>query len=215
MICGSEGTLGIITEATMRLQHRPKWRATASVRFDRFMKGVDAVRQIAQSPHAVLAQSINRHGHDCRHLRNRNHLGQVPEPLQGSKINHGVRASRDHATAVFIFLSLYPCLPGRASALFQFYCVGDTTGDLGKALEKWKQLKRISMEVLAEQGATVTHHHAVGRDHRYGYEQQTSPLFRQTLAAGKQCLDPHGILNPGVLIDPKDKDIGITGVSSL
>ena len=49
MICGSEGTLGIITEATMRLQHRPKWRATASVRFDRFMNGVDAVRQIAQS----------------------------------------------------------------------------------------------------------------------------------------------------------------------
>lgn len=166
MICGSEGTLGIITEATMRLQHRPKWRATASVHFDRFMKSVDAVRQIAQSPHAVLAQSINRHGHDCRHLRNRNHLGQVPEPLQGGK-------------------------------------------------KKWKQLKRISMEVLAEQGATVTHHHAVGRDHRYGYEQQTSPLFRQTLAAGKQCLDPHGILNPGVLIDPKDKDIGITGVSSL
>ena len=37
------------------------------------------------------------------------------------------------------------------------------------ALEKWKQLKRISMEVLAEQGATVTHHHAVGRDHRFGY----------------------------------------------
>ncbi len=61
------------------------------------------------------------------------------------------------------------------------------------------------MEVLAEQGATVTHHHAVGRDHRFGYEQQTSPLFRQTLAAGKHFLDPQGILNPGALFDPQDK----------
>jgi alkyldihydroxyacetonephosphate synthase len=92
--------------------------------------------------------------------------------------------------------------------------VGDTAGDLSNALEKWKQLKRVSMEVLAEQGATVTHHHAVGRDHRFGYEQQTSPLFRQTLAAGKHFLDPQGILNPGVLINPQDKDIGITGVFS-
>ena len=115
-----------------------------------------------------------------------------------------------HYPQSFPFVSL-----GGPAPCFTFYCVADTTGDLGKALEKWKQLKRISMEVLAEQGATVTHHHAVGRDHRFGYEQQTSPLFRQTLAAGKQFLDPHGILNPGALIDPQDKTIGITGVSSL
>ena len=71
-----------------------------------------------------------------------------------------------------------------------------------------------AMEVLAEHGATVTHHHAVGRDHRFGYEQQTSPLFRQTLAAGKHFLDPQGILNPGTLIDPQDKSVGIRGVLS-
>ncbi|WP_286801024.1 FAD-linked oxidase C-terminal domain-containing protein, partial [Marinobacter sp. UBA2498] len=107
------------------------------------------------------------------------------------------------------FTHVYPDGP---APYFTFYCVGDTTGDLGKALEKWKQLKRISMEVLAEQGATVTHHHAVGRDHRFGYEQQTSPLFRQTLAAGKHFLDPQGILNPGALFDPQDKNVGIRGV---
>ncbi|WP_088826102.1 FAD-linked oxidase C-terminal domain-containing protein [Marinobacter sp. es.048] len=70
------------------------------------------------------------------------------------------------------------------------------------------------MEVLAEQGATVTHHHAVGRDHRLGYEQQTSPLFRKIPAAGKHFLDPQGIQNPGALIDPRDKNAGITGVLS-
>ena len=91
------------------------------------------------------------------------------------------------------FTHVYPDGP---APYFTFYCVGDTRGDLSKALEKWKQLKRISMDVLAEQGATVTHHHAVGRDHRFGYEKQTSPLFRQTLAAGKKFLDPHGIYEP-------------------
>ena len=60
-------------------------------------------------------------------------------------------------------------------------------------------------------GGTVTHHHAVGRDHRSGYESQSSVLFRNALAAAKQSLDPAGILNPGVLIDPLDRKIGIRG----
>ena len=42
----------------------------------------------------------------------------------------------------------------------------------------------------------------MGRDHRGGYDQQSPPLFREALRAAKQRLDPAGILNPGVLIDP-------------
>ena len=59
---------------------------------------------------------------------------------------------------------------------------------------------------------TVTHHHAVGRDHRSGYEQQSPELYRRTLAAAKASVDPGGIFNPGVLIDPVGKKVGITGV---
>ena len=70
------------------------------------------------------------------------------------------------------------------------------------------------MQLIADNGGTVTHHHAVGRDHRPGYEQQTSQLFRQTLAASKSFLDPNALLNPGVLIDPVEKNIGITGIFS-
>jgi alkyldihydroxyacetonephosphate synthase len=61
-------------------------------------------------------------------------------------------------------------------------------------------------------GGTITHHHAVGRDHRSGYEREVDPLFRQMLAAAKQVADPQGILNPGVLIDPVNRPIGATGV---
>jgi alkyldihydroxyacetonephosphate synthase len=49
MFLGSEGTLGIITEAWMRLQDRPRWRATASVHFDDYAVAVSATRAIAQS----------------------------------------------------------------------------------------------------------------------------------------------------------------------
>ena len=49
MFIGSEGTLGIITEAWMRLQDRPKFRAGASITFPDFMTGAKAVRAISQT----------------------------------------------------------------------------------------------------------------------------------------------------------------------
>jgi alkyldihydroxyacetonephosphate synthase len=107
------------------------------------------------------------------------------------------------------FTHIYPDGP---APYFTFYAVGDTKGNLHNALAKWKDIKALAIELIVENGGTVTHHHAVGRDHRSGYEQQTSPLFRQTLAAAKASLDPSGLLNPGVLYDPVGKRVGITGV---
>jgi alkyldihydroxyacetonephosphate synthase len=46
---GSEGILGVITEAWVRVQARPRWRARASVRFERFSDGAAAARAIAQA----------------------------------------------------------------------------------------------------------------------------------------------------------------------
>ena len=57
----------------------------------------------------------------------------------------------------------------------------------------------------------MTHHHAVGRDHRSGYERQSPPLFRAALTAAKAALDPAGVLNPGVLIDPAGRAVGARG----
>lgn len=57
------------------------------------------------------------------------------------------------------------------------------------------------MEILVRHGATVTHHHAVGRDHRPGYDRQRPAPFAAALTAAKAALDPAGILNPGVLVD--------------
>ena len=64
-------------------------------------------------------------------------------------------------------------------------------------------IKRAACDALAACGATITHHHAVGRLHRPWYEREVPPLFLEALRAAKAKMDPAGILNPGVLFDPE------------
>ena len=97
------------------------------------------------------------------------------------------------------FTHIYPDGP---APYFSYSALGTTVGDLSSSLAKWRQIKLATNEIVVGLGGTVTHHHAVGRDHRSGYERQSSPLFRQALAAAKLALDPGAVLNPGVLIDP-------------
>ena len=73
---------------------------------------------------------------------------------------------------------------------------------LGAEVEQWDTVKAAASETLLGLGATITHHHAVGRDHRPWYDRQRPELFAQALAAAKAALDPPGICNPGVLMGP-------------
>jgi len=75
-------------------------------------------------------------------------------------------------------------------------------GRPGAQLEQWAVVKDAASDALVRHGATITHHHAVGRDHRRWYDQQRPPLFAEALRSAKATLDPHATLNPGVLIDP-------------
>ena len=72
----------------------------------------------------------------------------------------------------------------------------------GGEVEQWAEIKAAAGEALIEGGATITHHHAVGRDHRPWYDRQRPGPFAAALRAAKAELDPAGLLNPGVLIDP-------------
>jgi alkyldihydroxyacetonephosphate synthase len=71
-------------------------------------------------------------------------------------------------------------------------------------LEQFYALKHAASEAVVNRGGTVTHHHAVGRMHREQYDRQRPELFASALGAIKRELDPHWILNPGVLIDRID-----------
>jgi alkyldihydroxyacetonephosphate synthase len=72
----------------------------------------------------------------------------------------------------------------------------------GSEVEQWAEIKAAVSEVLIDAGGTITHHHAVGRDHRPWYDRQRPELFADALRAAKRAVDPAGVLNPGVLIDP-------------
>ena len=100
-------------------------------------------------------------------------------------------------------MSVHPCLSRWARALFLVSCAGAS-----RRLEaEWRAIKTAAADALIAHGGTITHHHAVGRDHRPWYDRQRPELFAVALRAAKQALDPRGVLNPGVLIDPKPEGI--------
>ncbi|MBT4521753.1 MAG: FAD-binding oxidoreductase [Halieaceae bacterium] len=301
MVIGSEGILGVITEAWVRLQSLPVWRASVSATFDTMAQGAEAVRLISQSglfpsncrlldetevqfnglasePCAVLVLGFESADHPVQawmeraleivtvsggtyqedkvsysstkdqiekpereagtaeswrnafirmpYYRNRlTGFGIIADTFETAitwdkfaELYEGVKSGMEAAIEEITgtpgsvscrFTHVYPDGP---APYFTFFAVGDSTGNLRAALDKWQQIKAASNKLVVSLGGTVTHHHAVGRDHRSGYEQQSPELFRQTLAAAKASLDPTGMFNPGVLIDPVGKSVGITGV---
>ena len=94
------------------------------------------------------------------------------------------------------FTHVYPDGP---APYFSFHAAGDKA----RMMEQCWQIKIAASEVLNRLGGTITHHHAVGRDHRRWYDRQRPPLFAQAMLAAKRALDPRGMLNPGVLFDPQ------------
>ena len=72
---------------------------------------------------------------------------------------------------------------------------------LGGEKEQWQEIKAVASEAVVAAGGTVTHHHAVGRLHRDGYDVQRPDLFADAFRAAKRSVDPHGIMNAGVLFD--------------
>jgi len=67
-------------------------------------------------------------------------------------------------------------------------------------LAQWQSVKDAACAAIIEGGGTITHHHAVGRDHRAWAEEEAGDLGVRTLRAVKRELDPVGVMNPGALI---------------
>ena len=93
------------------------------------------------------------------------------------------------------FTHVYPDGP---APYFSFHALGRH----GALIEQWRTIKQAASDALIAAGGTITHHHAVGRDHRPWYDRQRPDLFAAALRAAKGALDPRGMMNPGVLIEP-------------
>jgi alkyldihydroxyacetonephosphate synthase len=272
MLIGSEGTLGVITEAWVRVRPKPTYRASAGVRFADFASGVAAVRELSQSglyptncrlidadeakttgagdgSHALLVLGFESAHHDVEKAMSvaldscADHGGTWERRGEGSAVGSwrasflGAPYLRDTLISLGIltetfetaitwdrFDSFHERVLSRARAAVHEQC--DGAGSVtcrfthvypdgpapyytilaparrGSELEQWAAIKRACSDAVIENGGTITHHHAVGRDHRPWYDRQRPDQFAHALRGAKHAIDPTGALNPGVLIDP-------------
>jgi alkyldihydroxyacetonephosphate synthase len=292
MLAGSEGTLGVITQAWMRVQPRPSHRASAGVRFPDFLAGAECVRAISQAglhpsncrlldageaaltmagdgSHALLVLGFESADHPVQEAMARalqlcaEHGGAVPERRAGvtgggnpgggdssgaadvdgdavgawraaflgapyvrdSLVAMGVLAETFETAITWdrfaafhervsaateqaareacgegakVFCRLTHVYPDGAAPYFTVLA----RARRGEEVEQWAAIKQAASDAILAAGGTITHHHAVGRDHRPWYDRQRPEPFAAALRGAKLALDPAAIMNPGVLIDP-------------
>ncbi len=95
-----------------------------------------------------------------------------------------------------------------AGASLYFTVVAALTSDPST---QWREAKDAASRAISDAGGTITHHHAVGRDHLPYLEAEIGPLGVEVLRAVKAVLDPRGIMNPGVLVPPAASSDGSGG----
>ena len=254
MLIGSEGILGVISEAWVRVRPRPTFKASATVHFESFEQGAEAVRQIAQSglyptncrlldeaegkltgvsDQTMLVLGFESADHPVDHWMARAleicdrkptstdsgaggdwrsaflampylrdtliQAGVVNDTFETAvtwdklgDLREAVRAAIPHATCRFTHV--YPDGPA------PYFTVVEAA-KRGQELEQWDEIKARASDAVIGAGGTITHHHAVGRDHRPWYDVQRPEPFAEALRAAKSALDPGWILNPGTLIE--------------
>jgi alkyldihydroxyacetonephosphate synthase len=285
LIVGSEGTLGVITEATLMLRPLPGERRYEGWSFRSFEEGVDAFRQLAQA-HAApdvarlsdeeetrLAMELSASGSLVErvgkgYLKARGHaggciviagyegeseevarrarigatrlrvagglsLGRRPGEawlrsryhgpyLRDALLGRGMMVetletattwSRLHELHEAVTNALRSVMEARgtpalvgchvshlypAGASLYFTWMG--RAEEGAEIEQWRASKEAAMEAIVAHGGTITHHHAVGRDHVPWMTAEVGELGVEALRAVKQRLDPAGIMNPGKLL---------------
>jgi len=110
-------------------------------------------------------------------------------------------AGENEATAVLCHVS-HPYRDG-ASLYFTFFFRCPT--DVERAVARWATLKRTATAAIVAGGGTLSHHHGVGSWHAPWFKEEVGEVGVRVLSAAARTLDPTGILNPHVLLDPIDR----------
>lgn len=105
------------------------------------------------------------------------------------------RSLEDSGTPALVLCHISHVYPTGASLYFTV-----VAAQRGNPIEQWRKAKTAASDAMVRTGATITHHHAVGADHRPWMTDEVGGLGVSVLRAVKSVLDPAGILNPGKLI---------------
>jgi alkyldihydroxyacetonephosphate synthase len=113
----------------------------------------------------------------------------------GRTLRHGLDDVGEHVHAFSHVSHVYPS----GSSLYTTF-VFRTAADPDDTLERWLRLKRAASDTIVRHGATISHQHGVGRDHRPWITAEKGDLGVELLRAVAQRLDPDGVMNPGILL---------------
>jgi alkyldihydroxyacetonephosphate synthase len=285
LLVGSEGSLGVITQATLKIRPRPRERRYEGWMFRTFEDGVEAFRTLEQrgvrpdvarlSDEQETRLSLALAGGDslkqraglgymrvrgyaggcivvlgfegertdvarraalaARLLRRAGGLSLGASPgrawergryegpyLRDALLGHGVMAETlETAHEWSRLLELYRAVsaaiagaleargtpglvmchvshlyPSGASLYFTFLA----RQERGAELDQWRAVKTAACDAIVGAGGTITHHHAIGRDHVPWMSREIGELGVEALRSLKERLDPAGILNPGKLL---------------
>jgi len=278
LLLGSEGTLGVITEAWVRVRPKPTERASRAVRFAGFADGAAAVRAVVQaglapsncrlldareaaltfagdgsaallvlgfeSAGAPLSERMDAALALCRqHGGAWEQRGSDPADPRGGASGAWREAFlrapylRDVLVAMGVLTETFETaitwerferfveeVKAATRAAVREACGAEgvvtcrvthaysdgaapyftvlAPARRGEEVAQWDAIKRAAADAILAGGGTITHHHAVGRDHRPWYDRQRPEPFAAALRGAKAAVDPAGMLNPGVLLDP-------------
>ena len=117
-------------------------------------------------------------------------------PLYGAVSEALSDAMSEQGTPGLVNCHLSHAYADGASLYFTFICRANLDDPVGQ----WRTVKRAASDAIVACGGTITHHHAVGRDHLPWMMHEVGETGVEVLRALKQELDPAGIMNPGKLI---------------
>ena len=284
LLVGSEGVLGVICEATVRVRPAPAFRRYEAWSFASFAEGCDAFRVMEQAQasadvnrlsdeaetglsNAMASSGSRAEGLGKRYLRLRGHehgciaiLGFEGEEEDverrrrhtagllraGGGISIGPRPGEawvrgrysgpylrdelldrrvmvetletatswanleslhaavadalrktlgERGTPALVMCHVSHLYPSGASLYFTFLARQEDD-----AMAQWHAAKTAASEAIMARGGTITHHHAIGRDHREWMRAEVGELGLELIRAAKERLDPAGIMNPGKLL---------------
>ena len=265
-VLGSEGTLGVITEVTVRVRELASEKAYEAWAFDSFTAGAEAMRHLVQHDLRPTVLRLSDETETMVNLASQSEVGgegvsgalmivgyETPGAMRrreaitaaleglgatplGEERGEAWARGRFHApylrdsmldvgvlvetleTATFwsrrealydaVKAALEAHLPGalvmcHISHVYEtgcslYFTVAAAQGD--DPLAQWHAAKSAASDAMVDAGATITHHHAVGTDHRPWLAREIGEVGVAMLRGLKDAVDPTGVLNPGVLI---------------